>query len=317
MPIDHQRILVTGGAGFVGSHVVEELVRRGAEVTVVDRLTSGNMAHLAGVEDAIRLVRMDVQHPKFIPFVTDGRYDAIFHFAGPASVPKSVEAPYEDFEQSLHATVRLLEGLRRNCPRTALMAASSAAVYGNPARLPMCETDPTVPISPYGVSKLAMERYVAVYSQLYGIPAASLRFFSIYGPRQRKQIVYDLIGKLTEDPNTLTLLGDGTEMRDFIFVTDVARAVLAVYERGDLRGEVYNVAGGKSYTTLDIARAVAAALEADPEITFTGRVRAGDPVKWHANIDRITRTGFQPRVDINEGIAATVAWYRAAGQEQP
>ena len=309
MAIEGRRIMVTGGAGFIGSHIVEALVHHGADVTVVDHMKGPREKNLANVRDRIRLIRMDIRQPEFAALVIDSPFHVIFHFASPASVSRSVEAPYVDFEQGLHSTVQLLELLRESCPNTVLITASAAAVYGNPVKLPMEESDPTFPISPYGVSKLSIERYVSVYSQLYGIRAASLRFFSLYGPGQRQLVVYDLIAKLVNDPDNLMLLGDGTETRDLIYIDDAVRAVLAVYEHGALDGEVYNIASGKSHAIMDVARAVASALNADPKFTFTER-RTGDPITWRAEIEEIGRLGFQPRVALQDGISQTVAWYR-------
>lgn len=316
MTLKDQHVLVTGGAGFVGSHLVEELVRRGVEVTVVDSFVTGRPDSLSAVRDRIHFVQMDTRQAEFAVLLRDNRYGVIVHFASPAYVPPSVEEPYADFEHNLHTTIRLLELLRTEHREVAFILASSAAVYGNPVRLPMHETDVTVPISPYGVAKLAAERYVAVYSELYGIPAASLRFFSIYGPRQRKQVVYDLIEKVVRNPDAITMLGDGTETRDLIFVTDVARAVLTVLEHGSLTGDVYNVATGRPHTIRQVVETVAAVLRVQPRITFTGRVRAGDPVKWCAEIEKIAQIGFVPQVSLEEGVAETIAWYQREVQTE-
>jgi UDP-glucose 4-epimerase len=172
-------------------------------------------------------------------------YDAIFHFAANAYVPPSVANPAWDYQINFESTFQLLEAMRAVQHPATLVYASSAAVYGNPLRIPVSETDATFPISPYGVGKLAAERYVAVYSGLYGIRAASLRLFSIYGPRQRKQVVYDLMERISQNRDELFIHGDGTQERDFGYVEDVARAAMIVAERGALGGEVYNVGSGQ------------------------------------------------------------------------
>lgn len=310
MTVKGQHILVTGGAGFLGSHVVEELVRRGALVTVVDRLKPERSDHLTAVSDAIRILSIDLRHSDFAAHLKTEQYFAVVHLAGPASVPASVEDPYRDFEEGLHTTMGLLEILRKDCRDTRLILASSAAVYGNPVNLPMSETDPTHPISPYGVAKLAVERYAAVYSQLYGLSTASLRFFSIYGPRQRKMIVYELISKAALNPDTLPLRGTGTETRDFIYVTDAVQAILSILESGAMAGEVYNIATGQPHTTLEVAQTITAALGMSPEITFTGQGRAGDPDRWCADITKTIELGFTPQFTLDEGIRETVRWYR-------
>ncbi|MBM3264797.1 MAG: NAD-dependent epimerase/dehydratase family protein [candidate division Zixibacteria bacterium] len=309
MILSDSRILITGGCGFLGSHLVEEAVRLGATVTVVNRPIAGKTPYT--FHDTVKVVWADLRDPVFETTLCDGHYDVVFHFAGSASVSRSVADPYEDFDNNLGSAMRLLELLRLRCSGTALLIASSAAVYGDPDHLPMRETDPTRPISPYGATKLAIEHYAAVYNRLYGIPTASLRFFSVYGPRQRQLVVYDLIARLHDNPDTLTLLGDGTETRDLIHARDGARAAIAVFERGKLRGEVYNVASGQPVAIRDIARTIAQAMGVDPSISVTGQGRAGDPIHWGADIDRIRQLGFIPEIDLEQGIADTVSWFRS------
>ena len=224
------RVLVTGGAGFIGSHVVEVLVDAGARVTVIDDLSTGHAENLDAValtDRARPRARSETAaEPGFV-----SSFDVIFHLAANPYIPPSVDDPAFDFAKNLDTTFRLLEALRTCELRPRLVNTSSAAVYGNPVRLPITETDPTVPISPYGVSKLAAERYVAVYSRLYAMPCSSVRLFSVYGPRQHKQVVYDLLDRLASDPEQLDVIGDGTQQRDFVYVEDVAAAMIRVAER--------------------------------------------------------------------------------------
>jgi UDP-glucose 4-epimerase len=238
----------------------------------------------------------------------------IFHLAGNAYVPPSIENPNYDFQANLAATFQLLETLRGSSFGPILIVASSAAVYGNPDRIPIHETGLAVPISPYGVSKLAMERYVAVYSRLYGLKAASLRLFSVYGPRQRKQIVYDFLEKLANNPNELVILGDGTQVRDLVYVEDVVRAALVVLDNAPLEGEVYNVAGGRGYSTAEIAQTMTGIMGLSTKFQYTGSIRPGDSEKWIACIDRIGALGFSPRISLEEGMKRTIEWYHNSSQ---
>ncbi len=316
MPRTYDSVLITGGAGFIGSHLAEAMVRAGKSVTVVDNLAGGALENLAAVRDQIDFHELDIREPAFEDFVRQRRFDAICHLAANAYVPPSVEDPSFDFNQNLAAPFRLLEVLRQaeQLPlpeqRPLLVVMSSAAVYGNPIRIPILESDPTVPISPYGVGKLALERYVAVFSQVYGIQAASLRLFSVFGPRQKKQIIFDFLRKLTATPNELVIIGDGTQMRDLVYVEDVVQAILKVLENGPLAGEVYNVAAGRGATTLEIGQAAAKAMALDPAYTFTGSVRPGDAEKWIASIDAISALGFAPQYTLESGIARVYDWYR-------
>ena len=309
MKAENKKMLLLGGSGFIGSHVADELVSRGAHITVLDRSTSSKHNNLKKVHDKIAMIAMDMNSPDFIALMAHGSFDVILHFAGTASVSRSVEQPYENFEEDLHGTVRLLECLRCHSPETRFIFTSSAAVYGNPVRLPMSETDPTFPISPYGVAKLSVERYCSVYSELYHLHCASIRPFSIYGPRQKNLLVYDLIKKLTDNPQKLTMLGTGMESRDFIFIKDVARSIVKILENGPLEGEVYNVATGTPHTTLQVAQVVAKVLDADPEFTFTKTLRPGEPLNWSADVKKLNGVDFTPEFTLEEGIYRTIGWY--------
>lgn len=307
-------MLVLGGAGFIGSHLVEALVNQNAAVTVVDDLSSGYLHNLGAVADAIEFYAMSIDDAGFRALLVSKGFDTIFHFAGTAYVPPSVKDPVADCQANLGMTLHLLECLRQEALQPRLIYASSAAVYGDPVRQPIHENDPTVPISPYGVSKLAADRYVAVYSRLYGIPAASLRLFSVYGPRQKKQIVYDFLRKLDANSEEMIILGDGSQRRDLILVSDVVQAAIKVASKGALKGEVYNVASGKSYSTLDIARVMAEVMGVSPAFKFTGQVRPGDPHEWSANIHRLLALGFEPVCTLEAGLTMTAEWFRANGR---
>lgn len=301
-------VVVTGGAGFIGSHLVEQLVQERAEVTVIDNFRSGSPENLAAVADRIRLREYDIRGLDWNGVLEDG-VDAIFHLAANAYVPPSVEFPAVDYEINLAATLRLLESLRLQRWPGRMVFASSAAVYGNAFRVPIREEDPTVPISPYGVGKLASERYVGVFAQLYGLNLASVRFFSAYGPRQRKQVVFDLLAKLRSDSSQLPIHGDGTQVRDFLYVQDAARAAMAVAESGALNGEAYNVGGGREYTIDTLAKTLCAQAGVTPELRYTGVNRPGDPEKLVVDIARLRSLGYRPQIELEEGLAIVARWF--------
>ncbi|MBK8021789.1 MAG: GDP-mannose 4,6-dehydratase [Chloroflexi bacterium] len=302
-------VLVTGGAGFIGSHLAEVLVEAGAQVTVVDNLATGATGNLAGLGSQIRLIVGDVGELLRLKRLHVSDYACIFHLAGNPYIPPSVENPAYDLRENLLNTFNLLETIREASERPKLISASSAAVYGNPVRLPISETDPTVPISPYGVSKLAGERYLAVYSQLYDIPAVSMRFFSVYGPRQKKQVVYDLLRKIEANPNDIEVYGDGTQTRDFAYVNDVARALLLAAERAPGRGEAYNVASGATYSIGQLVTTLCEVCGVTPRIHYTGSVRPGDADRWEVDMQRLTELGFVPQTSLHAGLAAIKDWY--------
>lgn len=314
MIIDKNHVLVTGGAGFIGSHLVERLVAVGAHVTVVDNLSTGRLDHLRAVLPQIELIIGDLGDILRFKRVKLDEYECVFHLAANSYIPPSVENPAFDFQANLYNTFMLLEALRHIPGVPRLINLSSAGVYGNPARLPIRETDPTVPISPYGVSKLAGERYVAVYSQIYGLQATSLRFFSVYGPRQRKQVVYDLLCKLRADPTRIEVLGDGSQARDFIYVLDVVQAMMLAATVAPGQGEVFNVASGRTHSISELVAAWCNVCGLAPEVAYTGQVRPGDAEKWVVDITRLKQLGFEPQTSLETGLTAIRGWYDATVQ---
>ena len=312
MTDDSRPVLVTGGAGFVGSHLVEQLVGAGSRVTVVDNLSTGQLAHIRAILPKIELVVGDLGDVLRLQRIRLDEYQCIFHLAANSYIPPSVANPGFDFHENLRNTFMLLEALRQTPSAPRLVNVSSAAVYGNPDRLPIRETDPTVPIAPYGVSKLAGERYVGVYGQLYGVRAASVRLFSVYGPRQRKQVVYDLFSKLRANPRRLELFGDGSQARDFVYVLDVVQALMLVADKAPKQGEVYNVASGTTHTIAELAEACSHVCGLSPQIVYTGQVRPGDAEKWEVDISRLKQLGFEPRADLRASLAAIRDWHAGA-----
>lgn len=304
-----KQVLVTGGAGFIGSHLVEHLVDQGATVRVIDTLRSGQAENLARVADRIQLQDLDVREINWAEWLKEYPNDVIFHFAANAYVPPSVEQPAFDYELNFAATFRLLEALRITHWPGTLVYASSAAVYGNAPRIPISEEDPTVPVSPYGVGKLAAERYVDVFSKLYNLKAASVRLFSAYGPRQRKQVVYDLMEKIRRTPDEIFIHGDGTQVRDFGYVEDMALAAAVVAEHGALQGEVYNVGAGRGCTIRELAEHLCQLMDAQPKLVFSGTVRPGDPEKLVVAINRLESLGYTPRFTLVDGLQRTVDWF--------
>lgn len=306
-----KRILVTGGGGFIGSHLVTALAEKNAQVTVVDNWKTGQPTNLEAVSELVTLVACPLGEWLKSDELARGEFAYVFHMAANAYVPPSVANPRYDFEANVLNTFGLLEALRALPHAPRLVNTSSAAVYGNPTQMPIREDSPLAPISPYGVSKLTGERYAAVYAQLYGMRASSVRLFSVYGPRQHKQVVYDFIRKLRADPTRIEVFGDGSQARDFIFVTDVVNAMLVVAEHAPGEGEAINVASGVVHTIADLVAGCSRALGVNPSIEFTGSVRPGDAERWEVDITALKQLGFAPQVDLARGIEMIRDWYDA------
>ncbi len=313
-PLPHfanKKVLITGGAGFLGSHLTAALAVQGAQITVFDNLTTGAAANLTAVAHQIDLQDCDALALDWGKIVAQGQFDYFFHLIGNANVPASVANPEMDFSLNLQLVFKILENLRKINWQGRFIFPSSAAVYGNPVRLPIAEDDWTIPISPYGVSKLAAERYIAIYHALYGLKTASLRLFSIYGPRQRKLVVYDITQKIRANPTEVLVYGDGQQMRDFLYVKDAITAMLMIAERGKFEGEIYNTASGQAQTILTLIEQISHTLGVKPRYKFSGAVRPGEPEKWSVDVGRLTQLGFVPAYSLAQGIAETIAWIEA------
>ncbi len=311
MRLSRKKVLITGGAGFIGSHLSEALVDHNVDVTIVDDLSTGSLFNLRSIVSKIRLVKSNILSRDFRRMIKTEKYDAILHLAGPAYVPPSVRNPSSNFKNTAYATLVLLDTLRKVRSNCRFIYASSAAVYGNPKKLPICEDDPTVPISPYGVAKLTSELYTYVFHKIYGLKTVSLRFFSVYGPRQKKQIIYDFITKLSKNPHKLTIIGDGTQKRDMIYVKDVVRAILKVLQNSNFNGNVYNVATGNSYSTKEIATIVARVMAKYPVLSYTKNLRPGDAQQWVVCINNLKKIGFFPKYSLEDGIRNTLKWFNS------
>ncbi|HEX9711430.1 MAG TPA: NAD-dependent epimerase/dehydratase family protein [Actinomycetota bacterium] len=300
------RVLVTGGAGFIGSHLVERLVGRGDDVVVVDDLRNAGEVNLAAVADRIALVRGDCARAAAL--LGEQHFDLIFHLAAPAYVPPSVDDPIGDLRANVEQTLLLLEALRGAPTKPRLIHVSSAAVYGQPNLQPIREECPPAPVSPYGVDKFAAEEHVRVAATLHGIRAVTLRYFPVYGPRQRKQVVYDLINKMRANPEQIEVYGSGRELRDLCFVDDIVSGTIVAADRAPARGEACNVGSGTMVSIAELVAEISRAMRLDPEIAFTGSVRPGDSERMVADIARLRALGYEPRVSLSEGIRRTVGW---------
>lgn len=299
------RVLVTGGAGFIGSCLVRRLVSLGAVLTVVDDFPTPTET---GLPALVTKRKLRLPSSEFRDIVVAGNFDVVFHLAGSSYVPPSLEDPVADLRNNAEVTLQVLEAVRRHLPTARLIYTSSAAVYGNPEKLPISEDDLPAPISPYGVSKLAAETYVSLYATLFGLRTASLRPFSVYGPGQRKQVVFDLIAKVRANPREVDVYGTGDEMRDFIYVEDLVTALLQVASKGGLKGETYNAASGEGTTIHQLVETIASVLGARPHVRYSGQVRPGDALRWLADTSRLKTLGFRSSVTLKQGIREVVGW---------
>lgn len=296
-------VLVTGSAGFLGRHIAARFARAGWNVTGID-----GTPEMTGAEDlAIRYTAMRLPSDQFPMLLHDRRPDVLVHCAGHASVPASMKDPSGDFAANTVLTFEVLEALRRYQPRCRFILLSSAAVYGNPESLPVSESHPVRPLSPYGFHKRQCELACEEFSSVFGMQCVVARIFSAYGPGLQRQVVWDILDQVARR-DLIELHGTGRESRDFIHAEDVAQAVEVLAERGSHQDGIYNVATGRETSIADLASLVARALDKKCEIRFDGHVRAGDPLNWRADIAKLREIGFVPLLTLEGGLRQLVDW---------
>jgi nucleoside-diphosphate-sugar epimerase len=305
--------LVTGGAGFIGSHLTEELIRRGERVRVADSLITGhrkNLAHLSGVE----FFEGDVADLAFATRAVQG-VDYVLHQAAIPSVPRSVEDPITSNRANIDSTLNILVAARDAGVKRVVYAGSSSA-YGNTPTLPKHEDMPTNPLSPYALQKLVGEQYMQMFTSLYGLETVTIRYFNVFGPRQDPSSPYSgvisVFAKALLDNKAPTIHGDGEQTRDFTYVANVVDGVLRAVTAPHASGQVVNVATGTRISLNQLFAAMRDAIGSRLEPSY-GPPRHGDVKDSLADITRArTLLGYEPSVSLEEGLKKTIEWYRAA-----
>ena len=307
--------LVTGGAGFIGSHMVEALRQRGDRVRVADSLVTGKRSNLSHVDD-VEFLEGDLSDEAFARRAVDG-VDYVLHQAAIPSVPRSVDDPITSNRANIDATLAVLVAARDAGVKRVVYAGSSSA-YGNAAALPKQEDMPTAPLSPYALQKLVGEQYMQMFTQLYGLSTVTIRYFNVFGPRQDPSSAYSgvisLFIRYLVEGKAPTIHGDGEQTRDFTYVTNVVDGVLRASQAGqDASGQVINVATGSRISLNDLFRALKAITGANVEPVY-GPSRAGDVRDSLADITRARHLlGYEPLVGLEEGLRHTVAWQAREG----
>ena len=328
-----KKVLVTGGAGFIGSHLVKRLVSEGATVTVVDNLQSGVWENIqeavaglgvgdigicAAVNDLksahqVQCIKADVRDAGAVrEIVKLTRPDVVLHLAANASVPGSVNDPAYDFESNAGGTFNVLDAVRHGRPNARVVSVSSAAVYGEPKHFPITENSELAPISPYGASKLSAEVEARMFQSLYKVQVVVARLFNTYGPGMPRFVILDFLRKLQKDPTHLEILGSGKQVRDFNYVEDTVQGLLVTAREG-VPGEAYNIAAGLSHSVTELAYILIEhlGLKGKTSLAFSGESWAGDAQYWKVDIARIKALGYQPQVPLSKGVALVADWFKA------
>lgn len=310
------RVLVTGGAGFIGSHLTHALVAEGYQVNVLDNLVTGHLKNLDSVKDAVTFIHGDIRDENELSQAVAG-CQIVFHLAAMVSVVQSVTQPLESMAINDVGTLNVLEAARNNNVQRVVLS-SSSAIYGDDPQLPKIETMEPSPLSPYAVQKLTNEFYARLYHRLYGLETVCLRYFNVYGPRQDPSSPYSgvisiFMARAAEGKAPL-IFGDGLQTRDFIYVGDVVQANVLAAHRDQAVGQAINVGTHQSISVnalwdkiAKIANTNAAPQHADP--------RPGDVVHSLSDIQKAhDLLGFKPTMGLREGLGATFDWYQHQGR---
>jgi UDP-glucose 4-epimerase len=314
-----RRVMITGGLGFIGSNLARQLVALEADVLLVDSLIpdyGGNLFNIAGIENALRVNIADVRQQSTMNYLVRDR-DVIFNLAGQVSHIDSMRDPYTDLEINCRSQLAILEACRRNNPGTKVVFAGTRQVYGKPDTLPVNEQHLVRPTDVNGINKVAGEYYHLVYNNVFGVRGCSLRLTNVYGPRQlmrhNRQGFIGWFIRLAIEDQEIQIFGDGSQMRDFVYVDDAADAFLRAGASDACNGEVFNVGGTEPISHLDlVAMLIEVAGKGHYRLAqWPAEKKAIDIGSFYADSTKFRNTvGWQPQVGLREGLARTVAYYR-------
>lgn len=311
--MSNEKVLVTGGAGFIGGHLVDSLIKNNYQVKVLDNFSTGKKENLTDNFSKIELIKGDIRDEVAIREAVKG-VDFILHQAALGSVPRSIDDPLTTHECNTTGTLKLLVAAR-DAGVKRLVYASSSSVYGNTPVLPKVESMPNLPRSPYALSKLSGEIYCQLFNSLYGLETVCLRYFNVFGARQDEHSQYAAViprfasALLTNRP--VTIFGDGKQTRDFTYIENVVDAnLLAIKAPKAATGEAFNIACGAHYSVLDLCNELSNILGIPAKIVYSD-ARSGDVLDSYANIDKATELlGYVPKVNFSDGLAKTAKWFQ-------
>ena len=311
--MQNNRVIVTGGAGFIGSHLTEGLLNKSCEVTVVDDFSAGRMENIRNLKrnPSLRVVKMDLKSPRHLPEIIR-KHDLIFHLAANPEVRVGETDPKVHFEENILVTFNLLEAVRKAGAKKLVVFASTSTVYGDASQIPTREDyGPSIPISTYGATKLASEALIASYVHTFDHRALILRLANVIGPRSNHGVIFDFVQKILANPEELEILGDGTQEKSYIYVADLVGAIMHLtefFQQGREKIGVYNVGSKDKITVKEIAKIVARET-GHPKIRlrFTGGVDGGrgwkgDVKNMQLSIQKLLGTGWKPRYSSKQAV---------------
>ena len=296
-------ILIVGSEGFIGSHLCNFFINDHQNIVVgVDIIDTNE------INPNMTYQKIDKHHVNWGEILNKFNIDLCINASGIGNVALSIKEPLKDFEANTLDVIKLLEGIRVHRQQCKYIHISSAAVYGNPEKLPISEGDETKPISPYGYHKLMSEWICREYSTLYNIKLIVIRPFSLFGIGLKKQLIWDICNKL-KSSDSIELFGTGRETRDFIHISDFVELIDTILKKATFKSQIFNAASGKETSIKNISEIVAKYYKNQKTISFNGQNKPGDPINWQANIDEIINLGFHPNKKIQDAIVEYLIWF--------
>jgi len=302
LKIKNKSILVTGGGGFIGYHLIKKLLEKNCNITIFDK----DLSHKAGsnIFRKCKYIQGDITKNKDL-LKLGIKYDCIFHLASNASVPESVDNPEMDFMINAQGTLMVLEFARKMKIKKVVYT-STVSVFDRYNIQPISETSQIKVSSPYGASKLAGESYCYAYHRTYGINTNIVRLFNVYGPGMRKHFIYDMINKINDADERIEIMGNGKQVRDYLYIDDVVDGILLITEKGAI-GEDYNLSSGIKTRIVDIVSILIKLMgKSHLNVITTNKTWAGDILEWYADISKIKKLGFEPKISLQKGLKQTI-----------
>jgi len=306
------KILVTGGAGFIGSHLVDELVKLGHKVVVIDNLSSGEIENL---NKKARFYKVDVLSPKISHIFEKERVQIVFHLAAQISVTKSIQDPIKDAKINILGSLNILKNCKRFKVKKIIFASTGGAIYGEAKMIPTKENYPLLPTSPYGIAKATVEKYLHFYGETYGLDWISLRLSNIYGQRQRSDQEAGVVAIFTQrllKGKEVIIYGTGEQTRDFLYVKDAVNAFLLAFKKDTrkIKKRCFNVGTQKETKIIDLLAIISKILNLKPKIKKEKK-REGEVFRSCLNISLIKKNlGWKPKYSLEKGLEETVKWFQ-------
>ncbi len=294
------KIIILGSEGFIGKHLIRYFKSIGYDVSGCDLYETPSSPYT--------YFKISRSSPEFDDIFLSKKYDACINASGSGNVNYSMTNPVGDFEANTLDVIKVLDAMRKHNPACKYLHISSAAVYGNPASLPVREDAACKPLSAYGWHKLLSEQLCMEYHLLYHLPVVIVRPFSIYGPGLKKQLFWDTYQKYMADQSSIELWGTGSESRDFIYIDDVLHCFELILEKAEMKGEVYNIASGNQTFIKDVVQQLFKFVPHTPRIIFNNKTREGDPLNWQADISKIKGLGFTSQFSLESGVRNLSEW---------